>query len=105
VTIAPSDGILRDRNGNVSIGYGAIVSYYFPQSDEIHPWPRSCSQTRIIVATADIQSSTHEMAEQVGSLGFVTKPIRSEELLRVVTLSSRGGPVRPSEKSFGQAAA
>ena len=35
VTIAPSDGIVRDRNGKLSIGYGAIVSYYFPQSDEI----------------------------------------------------------------------
>jgi len=35
VTIAPSDSIVRDRNGNVSIGYGAIVSYYFPQSDEV----------------------------------------------------------------------
>ena len=35
VTVAPSDGIVRDRNGNVSIGYGAIVSYYFPQTDEV----------------------------------------------------------------------
>jgi hypothetical protein len=35
VAIAPSDGVVRDRNGNVSIGYGAIVSYYFPQSDEV----------------------------------------------------------------------
>jgi beta-barrel assembly-enhancing protease len=35
VTIAPSDGIVRDRNGRVSIGYGAIVSYYFPESDEV----------------------------------------------------------------------
>jgi hypothetical protein len=26
---------VRDRNGKLSIGYGAIVSYYFPQSDEI----------------------------------------------------------------------
>src|SRR5437773_845274 len=31
-------------------------------------------QARIIVATADIQSSTREMAEQAGSRGFVTKP-------------------------------
>ena len=41
-------------------------------------------QARIIVATADIQKSTREMAEQAGSLGFVTKPIRGEELLSVV---------------------
>jgi len=41
-------------------------------------------QARIIVVTADIQGSTREMAEQAGSLGFVTKPIRSGELLSVV---------------------
>jgi len=41
-------------------------------------------QARIIVATADIQSSTREMAEQAGSLGFVTKPIRRGELLSIV---------------------
>jgi Zn-dependent protease with chaperone function len=35
VTVAPSDGVVQDRNGKVSIGYGAVVSYYFPQSDEI----------------------------------------------------------------------
>ena len=42
------------------------------------------SQARIIVATADIQTSTREMAEQAGSRGFVTKPIRKEELLSLV---------------------
>jgi Zn-dependent protease with chaperone function len=35
VTIAPSDGIVRDGKGKGWIGYGAIVSYYFPQSDEV----------------------------------------------------------------------
>ena len=39
---------------------------------------------RIIVATADIQHSTREMAEQAGSRGFLTKPIRKEELLSLV---------------------
>ena len=48
-------------------------------------------QARIIVATADIQSSTREMAEQAGSLGFVTKPIRREELLSVVNSVLEGG--------------
>jgi two-component system chemotaxis response regulator CheY len=41
-------------------------------------------QARIIVATADIQSSTRKMVEEAGSCGFVTKPIRSEELLSAV---------------------
>lgn len=42
------------------------------------------SQARVIVATADVQSSTREMAEQSGSVGFVTKPIKTEVLLGVV---------------------
>ena len=41
-------------------------------------------QARVIVATADVQSSTREMAEQSGSVGFVTKPIKTEVLLGVV---------------------
>jgi hypothetical protein len=37
VTVAPSEGVVRDRNGRVSIGYGAIVSYYFPESNDVQP--------------------------------------------------------------------
>jgi two-component system chemotaxis response regulator CheY len=47
-------------------------------------------QAKIIVATADIQSSTREMAEQAGSLGFLTKPIRRGELLSVVNSALEG---------------
>src|SRR5437868_15063972 len=36
------------------------------------------SHARVIVATADIQHSTREMAEQAGSRGFLTKPFRKE---------------------------
>jgi Zn-dependent protease with chaperone function len=32
VTIAPRDGIVQGSNGGSSVGYGAIVSYYFPES-------------------------------------------------------------------------
>ena len=39
---------------------------------------------RIIVATADIQNSTREMAEQAGSRGLLYKPIKKEELLALV---------------------
>ena len=42
------------------------------------------AQARVVVTTADIQTSTREMAEQAGSRGFVTKPIKKEELLGVV---------------------
>jgi hypothetical protein len=32
VTIAPREGIVQGANGSGSVGYGAIVSYYFPES-------------------------------------------------------------------------
>jgi two-component system, chemotaxis family, chemotaxis protein CheY len=41
-------------------------------------------QVRVIVATADVQTSTREMAEQHGSAGFVNKPIKTEALLNAV---------------------
>ncbi len=41
-------------------------------------------QAKVIVATADIQNSTRQMAEQAGSRGFVTKPIKKDELLNLV---------------------
>jgi two-component system chemotaxis response regulator CheY len=41
-------------------------------------------QARVIVATADVQTSTREMAEQWGAAGFVGKPIRTETLLGIV---------------------
>jgi len=49
-------------------------------------------QAKIIIATADIQSSTREMAEQAGSLAFLTKPIRRAELLSVVNSVLEGRP-------------
>ena len=50
-------------------------------------------QAKIIVVTADIQPSTREMAEQAGSRGFVTKPIRKEELLSAVNLALEEPPL------------
>ena len=41
-------------------------------------------QARVIVVTTDIQHSTRELAEQAGSRGLLTKPIRKEELLSAV---------------------
>ena len=48
------------------------------------------SKARVIVATADIQTSTREMAAQAGSTGFLNKPIRREELLSAVTSGLEG---------------
>jgi two-component system chemotaxis response regulator CheY len=41
-------------------------------------------RVRVIVATADVQASTREMAEKRGSVGFVSKPIQTEALLGIV---------------------
>jgi len=48
------------------------------------------SQARVIVATADIQNSTRVMAAEAGSLGFLNKPIRKEELLTAVMSGLEG---------------
>ena len=47
-------------------------------------------QAKIIVATADIQQSTLEMTKQAGSRGFLTKPIKKEELLSLVNTVLEG---------------
>jgi two-component system chemotaxis response regulator CheY len=39
---------------------------------------------RVIVASADVQSSSHEMAAAAGAAGFVTKPIDPDQLLTLV---------------------
>ena len=39
---------------------------------------------RVIVASADVQSSSHEMAAEAGAAGFVTKPIDADQLLTLV---------------------
>jgi two-component system chemotaxis response regulator CheY len=43
------------------------------------------AQAKVIVTTADIQTSTRTLAEEAGSRGFVTKPIKRDELLGLVT--------------------
>ena len=35
VTIAPRDALFQNPNGGVQIGYGATISYYFPQSNQL----------------------------------------------------------------------
>src|SRR5437764_769519 len=51
------------------------------------------NDARVIVATADIQTSTRAMAEQAGSRGFLSKPIRREELLTAVNSGLEGLPL------------
>lgn len=40
------------------------------------------ARARVIVATADIQNSTREMARQRGAIEFVNKPFLAEDVLR-----------------------
>ena len=47
-------------------------------------------QVRVIVATADIQSSTREMAEQAGAVALVNKPFMSDQVLSAVSAALEG---------------
>jgi two-component system, chemotaxis family, chemotaxis protein CheY len=46
---------------------------------------------RVVIATADVQTSTRTMTGEAGALGFVTKPLATEQLLQAVDAALRGG--------------
>ena len=48
-------------------------------------------QARIVIATADIQSSTRSLTDAGGALGFITKPLSAAAVLEVVESALRGG--------------
>ena len=41
-------------------------------------------QVRVVVASADIQSSTRQMADEAGALGFINKPFVPEQVISAV---------------------
>lgn len=41
-------------------------------------------QARVVVASADIQSSTRELADEAGALGFINKPFVAEQVISAV---------------------
>ena len=41
-------------------------------------------EARVVVASADIQSSTRKMVDEAGALGFITKPFVSEQVIAAV---------------------
>ena len=49
---------------------------------------------RVIVATADIQTSTREHVRGAGACAFVNKPVNRKELSAVVTTVLQGGEVK-----------
>jgi len=46
---------------------------------------------RVIVVSADVQTSSHNMVADAGAAGFLTKPIEATEVLTLVG-STLGGP-------------
>jgi two-component system chemotaxis response regulator CheY len=45
---------------------------------------------RVVIATADVQSSTRTLAESGGAVGFVIKPLNTETVLRAVNAALAG---------------
>lgn len=45
---------------------------------------------RVVMATADVQSSTRALAEEGGAMGFVAKPLSAEVVLRAVAAALDG---------------
>jgi len=48
-------------------------------------------QARVIVASADIQSSTRLMAEEAGAISFINKPFAVDQVLDAVRCALTGG--------------
>jgi len=51
VTIAPQNGIVQEANQNAAVGYGAIVSYFFPDNNRAEDL---CRSIEILPAQAGI---------------------------------------------------
>lgn len=47
-------------------------------------------QARVIIASADIQSSTREMVDAEGASAFINKPFTSEKVLSAVSMVLQG---------------
>jgi len=47
---------------------------------------------RVIIASADIQKSSHEMAATAGAQGFIEKPFVADKVLQTVDTVLKGGP-------------
>jgi two-component system chemotaxis response regulator CheY len=48
---------------------------------------------RIVMATADIQSSTRDQAREAGAVGIINKPFTKDRLLATITTVLNGGTV------------
>lgn len=48
---------------------------------------------RVVVASADIQSSTRKLVDEAGALGFINKPFVAEEVIKAVETSIAEGAI------------
>lgn len=51
-------------------------------------------EVRVIVATADIQTSTRDQVRDAGASAFLTKPVNRKELAGVVNTVLKGGDIQ-----------
>jgi two-component system chemotaxis response regulator CheY len=51
-------------------------------------------EVRVIVATADIQTSTREQVRGAGAAAFLTKPVNRKELAGIVATLLQGGDIK-----------
>lgn len=50
-------------------------------------------EARVIVASADIQSSTRKMVDEAGALGFINKPFVAEQVIAAVEAALTEGAI------------
>jgi two-component system chemotaxis response regulator CheY len=48
-------------------------------------------EVRVVIATADVQTSTRAEAQATGASGFITKPFDREQVLNTVSTVLKGG--------------
>ncbi len=48
------------------------------------------SSAKVVIVTADVQSSTKEMTQEGGACGFVTKPIAADRILKAIDTALQG---------------
>jgi hypothetical protein len=66
ITIAPREGLVRTPSGGTAIGYGAVLSYYYPPSGRL-----------------DLRRSTQELIAQLGSINPNLRVSGNSRALRV----------------------
>src|ERR1051326_8005226 len=50
-------------------------------------------EARVVIASADIQSSTRKMVDEAGALGFINKPFISEQVVTAVKAALAKGAI------------